>query len=289
MDYLFSHPEERASDLKKAFLDDSIKGIICATGGDDTYKTIPYLMEDKEFLEAVKKHPKIFTGYSDTTMNHLMLNKIGLETFYGPCFLTDLAELEKDVSAALLLAPDSILAKELISIVWYNNKHWQNTIAILENIQDGYILSEAERYFILAWCNSKIRRKKESIEYYQKCLENEPMKPWARNNLAYELYLTKQYKQAEKEYRFCIDNKIDLKYACSGYVRTLAALGKFDEADSFIKITPEKIYKNALDIIEKKTLRKPTSIIIFCRCVTSFANNGQSRFFVPVRGERASP
>lgn len=163
---------------------------------------------------------------------------------------TDLAELEKDVSAALLLAPDSILAKELISIVSYNNKHWQNTIAILENIQDGYILSEAERYFILAWCNSKIRRKKESIEYYQKCLENEPMKPWARNNLAYELYLTKQYKQAEKEYRFCIDNKIDLKYACSGYVRTLAALGKFDEADSFIKITPEKIYKNALDILK---------------------------------------
>ncbi len=97
MDYLFDHPEERASDLKQAFLDDSIKGIICAIGGDDTYKTIPYLMDDKEFIEAVKNHPKLFTGFSDTTNNHLMFSKIGLETFYGPCFLVDLAELDKDM------------------------------------------------------------------------------------------------------------------------------------------------------------------------------------------------
>ncbi len=97
MDYLFDHPEERASDLKQAFLDDEIKGIICAIGGDDTYKTIPFLMEDKEFLDAVRNHPKIFTGFSDTTNNHLMLSKIGLESFYGPCFLVDLAELDKQM------------------------------------------------------------------------------------------------------------------------------------------------------------------------------------------------
>ena len=97
MDYLLEHPEERASDLKEAFKDDSIKGIICAIGGDDTYKTIPYLMEDKEFIENVKKHPKIFTGFSDTTNNHLMFYKIGLETFYGPCFLVDIAELDKEM------------------------------------------------------------------------------------------------------------------------------------------------------------------------------------------------
>ena len=56
MDYLQNHPEARASDLKQAFMDTSIKGIICAVGGDDTYKTIPYLMEDKEFINAVKTH-----------------------------------------------------------------------------------------------------------------------------------------------------------------------------------------------------------------------------------------
>ena len=54
MDYLQNHPESRANDLKQAFMDTSIKGIICAVGGDDTYKTIPYLMEDEEFINAVK-------------------------------------------------------------------------------------------------------------------------------------------------------------------------------------------------------------------------------------------
>ena len=127
MDYLFEHPEERASDLKKAFLDDEIKGIICAIGGDDTYKTIPYLMEDEEFIEAVKNHPKIFTGFSDTTNNHLMFSKIGLETFYGPCFLVDLAELDKemlpytkDTFNKFFINEDKYEIKS--SPVWYNDR-----------------------------------------------------------------------------------------------------------------------------------------------------------------------
>ena len=97
MDYIEKHPESRASDLKQAFMDDSIKAIITAIGGIDTYKTIPYLMEDKEFIEAVRKHPKIFTGFSDTTNNHLMLSRIGLSTFYGPCLLVDIAELDNEM------------------------------------------------------------------------------------------------------------------------------------------------------------------------------------------------
>lgn len=97
VDYIENHPEARAADLKQAFMDKNIKGIICAIGGDDTYKTIPYLMEDEEFIEAVKNNPKIFTGFSDTTNNHLMLNKLGLSTFYGPCLIADLAELDNDM------------------------------------------------------------------------------------------------------------------------------------------------------------------------------------------------
>lgn len=97
MDYLEAHPEERAADLKQAFMDDSIKMIISAIGGIDTYKLIPYLMEDEEFMEAVRNHPKTFTGFSDTTNNHLMLNRIGLSTFYGPCLLVDLAELDHEM------------------------------------------------------------------------------------------------------------------------------------------------------------------------------------------------
>lgn len=94
MQFLEEHPEARAADLKQAFMDKSIKAIITAIGGDDTYKTISYLMDDREFIDAVKNNPKIFIGFSDTTNNHLMLNKLGLSTFYGPCFLADIAELD---------------------------------------------------------------------------------------------------------------------------------------------------------------------------------------------------
>ena len=80
IEYLQAHPEARAKDLKEAFLDESIAGIICAIGGDDTYRLLPYLMEDEEFIKAVEKHPKLFTGFSDTTVNHLMFYKMGLST-----------------------------------------------------------------------------------------------------------------------------------------------------------------------------------------------------------------
>lgn len=96
-EYIKSHPESRAQDLKDAFFDASIKGIICAIGGDDTYKMLPYLMEDKSFINAVHTNPKLFTGFSDTTINHLMFYKLGMATFYGPNFLSDLAELDKEM------------------------------------------------------------------------------------------------------------------------------------------------------------------------------------------------
>lgn len=92
--YLKEHPEKRAEDLKTAFNDKDIKMIIAAIGGDDTYKTIPYLMEDDEFITTVRNNPKIFSGFSDTTVNHFMFNRIGLSTFYGPSFLVDICELD---------------------------------------------------------------------------------------------------------------------------------------------------------------------------------------------------
>jgi len=44
IDYLREHPEARAEDLKEAFYNDDIAGIICAIGGDDTYRLLPYLI-----------------------------------------------------------------------------------------------------------------------------------------------------------------------------------------------------------------------------------------------------
>ncbi|WP_057745027.1 S66 family peptidase [Liquorilactobacillus capillatus] len=95
--YLKQHPEARAADLKQALCDSSIRGVICAIGGDDTYRLAPYLMEDTVFKEAIRKDPKLFTGFSDTTVNHLMFYKLGMGTFYGPNFINDLAELDNQM------------------------------------------------------------------------------------------------------------------------------------------------------------------------------------------------
>lgn len=97
IDYLKEHPKARAEDLKTAFCEDSIKAVFCAIGGDDTYQLLPYLLEDREFMDQVKKHPKIFSGFSDTTINHFMFYQLGMITYYGPNFICDLAELGKDM------------------------------------------------------------------------------------------------------------------------------------------------------------------------------------------------
>lgn len=95
--FLKLHPEARAEDLKTAFADDSIKGIFCAIGGDDTYRLLPYLLEDAEFIKLVKNKPKLFSGFSDTTINHLMFYQLGLVTYYGPSFICDLGEIADEM------------------------------------------------------------------------------------------------------------------------------------------------------------------------------------------------
>lgn len=91
LEYIKEHPEKRAEDLLAAFRDPEIDMILCAIGGDDTYRLLPYLFEHNELAETVTD--KVFLGFSDTTINHLMLHKAGLQTFYGQAFLPDLCEL----------------------------------------------------------------------------------------------------------------------------------------------------------------------------------------------------
>ena len=69
--------------------------ILCAIGGDDTYRLLPHLFGGGELCSAVSD--KVFLGFSDTTINHLMLHKVGLNTFYGQSFLADVCELDGDM------------------------------------------------------------------------------------------------------------------------------------------------------------------------------------------------
>ena len=91
LEYVREHPEKRAEDLLQAFRDPEIDMILCAIGGDDTYRLLPYLFDHDELADAVSD--KIFLGFSDTTINHMMLHKVGSKSFYGQAFFPDICEL----------------------------------------------------------------------------------------------------------------------------------------------------------------------------------------------------
>lgn len=125
--YLLRFSVDVLSYKTDAFLDDSIAGIICAIGGDDTYRLLPYLMEDEEFIKAVEKHPKLFTGFSDTTINHLMFYKLGLSTYYGPNFICDLGEIADEMLPYTKRAFEGYLegneCGEIVSSdIWYEER-----------------------------------------------------------------------------------------------------------------------------------------------------------------------
>lgn len=89
-EFVAKNPRLRAEDLMNAFADPSVSAVFCAIGGDDTIRTLPYID-----LDVIRNHPKIFMGYSDTTVNHFMMYKAGLVSFYGPSVMCEFGEYVK--------------------------------------------------------------------------------------------------------------------------------------------------------------------------------------------------
>ena len=85
--YFAGSVTRRARELEEMFERDDVRAIICARGGYGTN----YLLEELD-LAKLKRHPKIFVGYSDvTTLLTWFTNAAGLVTFHGPMVTKDLA------------------------------------------------------------------------------------------------------------------------------------------------------------------------------------------------------
>ncbi|MCR9182524.1 MAG: LD-carboxypeptidase [Flavobacteriaceae bacterium] len=69
----------RASDLQRMLDNSTIKAIWCARGGYGTARII-----DNLDFTNFKKHPKWIVGYSDVTVLHSHLHKLGYETLHAP-------------------------------------------------------------------------------------------------------------------------------------------------------------------------------------------------------------
>lgn len=86
-EWIYSNPRARADDLMECFADRTIKAIFSTIGGDDSVRILPYLD-----LDVIKNNPKIFMGYSDTTITHIACLLAGVRSFYGPSFMAGFAE-----------------------------------------------------------------------------------------------------------------------------------------------------------------------------------------------------
>lgn len=150
IDYLYCHPEARAQDLMAAFADDEIKAVFNAIGGDDTIRLLPYIDFD-----ILRNHPKIFTGFSDTTTNHFMMYKAGLVSYYGLSVMNNWSEYGEineytrhAIDKTLFHPIDTmnILCSEFCSYdedkIWWDEKHINEHTPRYENT--GYVLLQGK-------------------------------------------------------------------------------------------------------------------------------------------------
>lgn len=78
--YLTGKDKDRAEDLMNMFLDKDVDMILCIRGGYGSMRILPLLD-----YSLIRKHPKVFMGYSDiTTFLNILASKCELITFHGP-------------------------------------------------------------------------------------------------------------------------------------------------------------------------------------------------------------
>lgn len=87
VEWLAAHPEARAADLMEVLKDPTIHGIVSTIGGDDSIRLLPFLD-----YSVIRENPKVFLGYSDSTVTHFAFLKAGVTSFYGPSLMAGFDE-----------------------------------------------------------------------------------------------------------------------------------------------------------------------------------------------------
>ena len=84
--YFAGSDQMRADDINTAFADPCIDGILCVRGGYGAQRLI-----NRIDFDLIRSHPKYFSGYSDITALHIMINQsCGFVTYHTPMPSTEL-------------------------------------------------------------------------------------------------------------------------------------------------------------------------------------------------------
>lgn len=99
--YLAGSIANRVADLHAMFADPEVKAVFAMRGGYGSAMLLDHLDFD-----LIRKHPKIFTGYSDITALHLGIHqKSGLVTFHGPTTLSRFSEYTQNAFKRAIFEP----------------------------------------------------------------------------------------------------------------------------------------------------------------------------------------
>src|SRR5689334_3635897 len=86
--FLAGSDRDRAGDLMRMFADRKVKAILCVRGGYGSARLLPLLD-----YELIRRHPKIFVGYSDATaLLCAFRTRSNLVCFHGPMVSSDLVK-----------------------------------------------------------------------------------------------------------------------------------------------------------------------------------------------------
>jgi muramoyltetrapeptide carboxypeptidase len=79
--------ESRLRQLHDLWADPDVAAIVCARGGAGTIQLLPGL--DRALLA---RNPKVLVGYSDVTLLHVEMERLGLVSLHGPMLARELAD-----------------------------------------------------------------------------------------------------------------------------------------------------------------------------------------------------
>jgi muramoyltetrapeptide carboxypeptidase LdcA involved in peptidoglycan recycling len=117
--WLARNPQARADDLMNAFSNPSIAGVISTIGGDDSIRLLPCID-----IDVIRSNPKVFLGYSDTTVSHLACFSAGLTSFYGPAVMAGFAENAGMFPYTIESVRQTLFSSEPIGLIEPNRDGW---------------------------------------------------------------------------------------------------------------------------------------------------------------------
>ena len=112
-----------------ALKNETVQGIICNQGGDDSYRVLPFID-----TQVIHDHPKAFMGFSDIATWMAVFAYAGVRAYYGPTVLTPIAQPGKLDEYTENAIRRTLFSNEIIGEIKPSEKHtpidWNKMISI---------------------------------------------------------------------------------------------------------------------------------------------------------------